>query len=648
MNYAFVTAALVFLSAALEAAPKRTFEVNASIDPCEDFYEYACSKTEQAYKLREDRSQHVFSFNDSSDSILEAKKSYVAGLNSPKNQRQRKIRSIYAACMNEKERKAFEKEYVNATLRFIKSIPTLEKLQDFFGAQAVRGEEFSPIAFGQIQNLDDPSRYDVYLLSNWLSLPERTYYEKEDVIHDLISVAKDFFDVLKEPNAQQRAESVVQFQIDVSKTSLLPVELRDRISTKTSISKEEIEKKWPTLKLKPLLEKLPKDVIIRNLSPENFTWLQDSVAKVPLQVVKDAFLLRLLPEYMDAAYPTFYKKAFEFRQKHLGGPNQRPKKNEECTNFLMDNYGMELDSELLPTLFSGFPEARITALTERIRKAVSEGIEQSSWLSAPAKKEALDKIQKAHLHLVKPKSEKDWNFLPEGKFSDRIHYENLRMLNKLRTQQKFAKILGKRNPAEWEMGPLEINAYYSPSDNKFVLPIGILQPPFFDKSANDAEILGGIGSIIGHELGHAIDDKGSKFNAQGKLVRWMSDSDLEEFNRLAAKLRNQLDESELAGHLKIGEFIGDLVGVTFAYKAAFPPADKSVGNRKDFFLQYARVWCAVTRPQFAELLKKIDPHPPGKFRVNGTLVHLKEFQDAFKCKDGSKMTLKEKERVRVW
>ncbi|MBQ49222.1 MAG: hypothetical protein CMP10_17725 [Zetaproteobacteria bacterium] len=198
------------------------------------------------------------------------------------------------------------------------------------------------------------------------------------------------------------------------------------------------------------------------------------------------------------------------------------------------------------------------------------------------------------------------------------------------------------------MGPLTVNAYYSAADNKFVMPIGILQPPFFDPDKPTEINLGAVGSVIGHELGHGIDDKGAKYDFSGRLNQWMPNKDLKEFKLRGKKMISQFDKIGHNGELTLGENIGDLTGLSFAYDAAFPKGKGDKKVKQDFFLQYARVWCSVTRPKYDERMLKVDSHSRGWARVNEQVKHQKGFQEAYTCKKGDAMFLSPSQQIRIW
>ncbi|RZA12518.1 MAG: M13 family peptidase, partial [Proteobacteria bacterium] len=214
--------------------------------------------------------------------------------------------------------------------------------------------------------------------------------------------------------------------------------------------------------------------------------------------------------------------------------------------------------------------------------------------------------------------------------------------------RSFAELKEKRNRMRWYMGPLTINAYYSAEDNQFVMPVGILQYPFYDPNLSEITNLGAVGAVIGHELGHGIDDQGAQMDADGKLRQWMSDKDVKNFQSRGKKFISQFDKAGHNGKLTLGENIGDLTGVTFAYRAAFPEGKGTVQQKKDFFTQYARVWCGVQRPKFTEQRLKTDPHSLGWARVNEQVKNQPAFAEAFSCKKGDKMVLDPKDIVKIW
>ena len=252
------------------------------------------------------------------------------------------------------------------------------------------------------------------------------------------------------------------------------------------------------------------------------------------------------------------------------------------------------------------------------------------------------------LHLVKPDRLEDWDFKPVASYSPTRAIHNDIVLSKKLREKMFSELADKRNKNKWWMSPLTVNAYYSPSDNKFVLPQGILQYPFFDQNLSDVANLGAMGVVIGHELGHGIDDKGAKYDSKGGLNQWMTKQDMDNFKKRGFYLVDQFSKVGHDGELTLGENIGDLTGLTFAYDAAFSQRKSSQAEKKEFFVQYARLWCGKIRKAYVKKLLKTDPHSLGWERVNQQVVHQGGFYEAFSCKKGDKMYLENSKRIKIW
>jgi putative endopeptidase len=408
------------------------------------------------------------------------------------------------------------------------------------------------------------------------------------------------------------------------------------------------------LKLGRILKRIPASTQFRNLEPETLEFLNAQLATAPVGVLKDFLIFHSAKDFMDDAYPEYFKKAFEFGRKNLGGPEKRPDRQERCTRMAMSNFGREMDAELLPILFPDFPEPKVVALAENIRGSILAGLKDNQWLSPQGRAGAIRKLKKAELLLVKPHTDDEWDFTPPAQYSPTARYANSLLLRKNLIEKEIREYGEKRNRRRWLMGPLTINAYYMPMDNTFVLPNGILQYPFYDPNLPVETNVAAIGSVIGHELGHSIDDKGSKYDENGKLHNWMSPKDLKEFERRGGQFVARFEKIGHNGKLTLGENTADHVGLTFAYRAAFgkdgatDKSSKRIDEDKAFFTQFARAWCQVVRPKYREMLLKTDPHASGEARVNEQVRHQLGFQEGFACKPGDAMYLSPDDRIRVW
>jgi len=633
---------------------KREFPVDESHPPCVNFHDYVCSKVESSFKLRDDRSRHMFAFDDSSERLLLKKRDFLKNLKKDKNlsSRGEGLKNNFAACMNEKAGAAEERLWIRQLKKEIDEIQTIEKLISYLNENVEKGRP-TLLGMGEAENSKEPTKYDLYLGISFMELPDHSYYAKDDLMNAYQTLITDFFHAarpeLSKEVAMKKAQSIVQFEKEFIKIYPKNDVRRQRWSEERDLKQSDFLNTYPNLKLANLFKMIPDKTLIRLPIPESMGFYNEVLIDKNLPLLKDLIFYRFAKDNMDDAYPGFFKKAFDFRHHYFGGPEKRPVREERCTMDTMDMFAKEIDEVLLPRLYPTFPEETFKKLVEKVRKNIVNGIENNTWLSSSAKKEAKEKMANARLQLVKPINEREWDFHPDVTYSSNHRIQNMEMLTAAEFKKMLQVIAKPADKDKWSMGPLTVNAYYSRESNKFVMPLGILQPPFYSVDGSEIENLGSVGAVVGHELGHGIDDIGSKFDQTGKLNSWMKDKDLKEFSARSKKLIDQFNKIGHNGNLTLGENIGDLVGVTFAYDTAFRDnANPSVEDKRKFFESYARLWCGVIRPEYAERLLKTDPHSAGWARINEPVKHLKGFSEAYQCKEGDPMFIPEKDRVSIW
>lgn len=645
---------LAFSAPTSSAIPeKREFPVNSEINPCEDFHKYVCSKVESSFKLREDRSLHMFAFSDSRERLLEVKKKFMRELPLKKDlePRTQQIRDLYLSCMNAPEKAKTEKAFVVSLVKEVEKIKTAEDLLRFSHSNIRKGYG-SFVSLSGSNNLDDSNKMDAILYSSLMQLPDHKYYEQKDLMAEYEKLLELFFKTIypkiSKKESQEKAKALIAMELDFIKIYPNSATRRQRWSEKRVSTQDEIQKKFPQLQLDLVLYKVPEATLVNTPIPESLEFLNAEFSKRPLSLWKDLYLYRTLAEQMDDAYQKVFKAGFNFEKKFFGGPAVRPDRQERCTNLVTNYFQKELDAALVTKVFPKFDESKIQEVAQRIRESIIEGVKANTWLSKEGKKEALAKISTARLQLVQPHTDKEWDFVPLKTYKPNQFIENIITYNEARYEKNIQELQEPANKDSWGMGPLTVNAYYSSNENKFVLPIGILQYPFYDKDGSIVENLGAVGTVIGHELGHSIDDSGSKYDSQGRLKQWMTTKDIMEFNLRGQKLIEQFAKAEHDGKLTLGENVADLVGLTFSYNAAFPKGEGSLEDKKKFFTAYGRLWCSTVRPDYAQLLKKTDPHSAGSARINEQVKHQPGFAEAFQCKENDKMTLPPKERAKIW
>jgi putative endopeptidase len=323
--------------------------------------------------------------------------------------------------------------------------------------------------------------------------------------------------------------------------------------------------------------------------------------------------------------------------------------------------GMALGQLYVAHNFPAASKQRAQELVDNLRAAYKTRIENLPWMSGATKQKALEKWATFVPKIGYPDKWRDWSGLA---LTPDQYYANVQAADKFNYDYEVAKIGKPVDRSEWGMTPQTVNAYYNAQQNEIVFPAAILQPPFFDAKADDAINYGGIGAVIGHEMGHGYDDQGSKFDAQGNNVNWWTDADRKAFEARTAILGAQFDGYEplpgkhVNGQLTMGENIGDLGGLNAAYTALQvalsknpTEADSKIdGYTQDqrFFLNWARVWRGSIRPEAQITLLNTDPHAPAQFRAIGAPSNMPEFAQAFQCKPGDAMVRSPDTQVKIW
>ncbi len=633
---------------------KRDFTLNKEVNACENFHEYVCSNVENNFKLRDDRSAHTFAFDDSDERILEKKKTFFKNIDKEKklSPRSQQLKDYYKACMNKPEAINEEKALVKNLIKEVAGIKSMEDLIKL-SRNNMTNEKWSLIGYDILPNTDNPKIYDMTFDVGLMGLPEHSYYDNAELVGEYKNLMAEFLNTLypkgSKEDHQKRAQAIVDFEKKFRVAYPLPAAFRQRYTQPRKITRVEFLKKTSVLQLGEFFEKNVPDIVqLRDFIPESFEFIQKEINADNLQVLKDMYAYRSARDFMDDAYPELFNKRWAFRYKFLGGPISRSDRQERCTSGVMGAFSRELDIEMLPRLFPNFPKDKMIEVAERIRASILIGIEKNKWLSSESKKGALEKIKTAKLQLVQPTTDREWDFKPILKYSPKKPYANAIKLTLAGHERTLKKLREGVNQEAWGMGPLTVNAYYSPDKNKFVLPIGILQYPFFVTEGDIIENLGAVGAVVGHELGHSIDDEGSKFDSEGKLRQWMSDSDIKKFQERGAKMLQQFEKIGHNGSLTQGENIADLVGLTFAYNAAFPEGKGEVTDKQKFFVAYARVWCNEMRDKTKEMQLKTDPHSLGFARINEQVKHQAGFHEAFSCNKNNKLYLDPKNQIQIW
>ena len=547
------------------------------------------------------------------------------------------------------------------------AIATIQDKSALLPAMALLQKAGVPGVLAGFVNTDakKSDRYIVYLNQSGLGLPDESYYRdpKFEKIRDayVAHVAK-MFALAKIADPDKAAARVMAVETRLAKGHWDRVRNRDATKTYNKVTRADLQTLAKGIDLNPWFALLgikgTDDVVVRQ--PSYLTAMAEAIEAVPLDDWKAYLTWKILNDRAPLLSKAFVDENFDFYGKTLSGtPELRPRWKRGVST-VEGSLGEAAGKLYVAKHFPPAAKTRMQALVKNLMAAYRVDIEALDWMSKETKAEALKKLDKFEPKIGYPDKWRDYSGL-EIQRDDLVG--NARRSAAFELAYNLNKLGKPVDRQEWGMTPQTVNAYYNPGKNEIVFPAAILQPPFFDLEADDAVNYGGIGAVIGHEVGHGFDDQGSKYDGDGNLKDWWTESDRKEFDKRSKMLIEQYNAFEPAqlpgqhvnGALTIGENIGDLGGLTIAYKAYTialdgkdaPKLDGLTGPQR-LFIGWAQVWRAKYRD--AEMSRRLatDPHSPAEFRCNGVIRNLKEFHDAFGVKEGDKLWLAPDKRVRIW
>jgi putative endopeptidase len=514
------------------------------------------------------------------------------------------------------------------------------------------------------------SRYVIGLDQGGLTMGDRDYYLKDDPRTQKIRAAyqaymQQVFGLLGDnPAATQRnAATVERLEKRLATASKTRVELRDPQANYNQLPLAEAARRYPALQLPQLLaaRQLGKAQEVVVGQPAFFDEVNNVLKTEPLadlQTYMRWHLVRSVASTLPAAY---VDASFRYNQVLTGAKQQttRWKRVQAATDgTLGEAFGQLYVDKAFP------PAAKQKALemVANIKASMAEHIQTNTWMSAPTKAEALKKLNALRVKIGYPDQWKDYSALPISRES---YLKNVLAARLWESHREAARFGGPVDHTEWGMTPPTINAYYNPPLNEIVFPAGYLQPPFFDPKADDAVNYGAIGGVMGHEMTHGFDDQGRQYDSQGNLRDWWTPQDAAEFTKRAAVVGRQydafspLDSVHVNGKLTMGENLADFAGLTVVHGALEKQLQQRYGNgprpqydgfspEQRFFLSWAQLRRTNIRPEALRQQIQTDPHSPGQYRTIGPIMNMPQFQAAFGCKEGDKMTRSAADRAVIW
>ncbi|HTW31625.1 MAG TPA: M13 family metallopeptidase, partial [Candidatus Sulfotelmatobacter sp.] len=544
-------------------------------------------------------------------------------------------------------------------------IASISSKTDLAGVTATMIDDNVLFDFGSQQDFRDANQVIAAADQGGLGLPDRDYYTKEDakskeLRQSYLAHVQKMFELLgdKPAAAASEAQTVMRIETELAKGSMTRVERRDPKALDHKLTTAELEKIAPDFGWQLYFAKVgvPSLSSLNVASPNFFKALNGELDKESLADWK--VYLRWHLVHADAPHlsSAFVNENFAFYGKTLRGQQQLQPRWKRCTEAVDGYLGEALGQAYVAKYFP--PEAKQEAqkMVKEIEAAMQQDISNLTWMSPATKEQALIKLHGVANKIGYPDKWRDYSKLEIVRGDELGNVERARLFEFNRQLAKIGKPVDR---GEWGMTPPTVNAYYDPQMNDINFPAGVLQPPAFDPKSDAAPNYGDTGGTIGHELTHGFDDEGRQFDAQGNLRDWWTPEDAKQFQQRADCISNQysgytiIDDIKINGKLTLGEDVADLGGLILAYMAwkddtkgqTLDPIDGLTPDQR-FFVGYGQSWCGQTRDETKRLRATVDPHSPEKYRTNGVVSNMPEFQEAFHCKADAPMV--NKNRCRVW
>lgn len=643
--------------------------MDTSVKPTEDFFTYVNGNW---YKNTEIPSDKVSwgSFNELRDETDNASLEILNKIltdSFEKGSEGQKIQALYSSYIDWNTRNALGLSPIKADLAKVDAISNLKQFQSYLNEATKTGD--NPFYGWRVgSDLKNSDMNAVYLGGPALGLGKDYYQKKSEANTATIAKYTEFagklFATLGSKNPAKSASEVVAFENQLANYLLTNEEGRDanlRYNPKT------------IAELKTLVKNVDLPTYLTNVGVNTdrvivgelkyYQNMDKFITEKNLPLLKEYMKMHLLRGNLGNLNQEMDDLNFDFYSKYLQGQKEQRPMEKRGLSLINGILGEAFGKLYVEKYFPAEAKSQMVTYVDYIRKAFDKRIGDLDWMSADTKVKAKEKLSKFTVKIAYPDKWKDYSKLQMASPKDGGSlYGNLLNLSKWNYEKNLAKIGKPVDKTEWGMSPQTVNAYYSSTNNEIVFPAAILQPPFFNFKADPAVNFGGIGAVIGHEISHGFDDGGSRFDGDGNLKNWWTESDRTNFDKKVAQLAAQYDTYEpvkgsfVNGKFTSGENIGDLGGVSVAYEAlqmylkdhGNPGKISGFTQDQRFFMSWATVWRTKSTDQYMQNQVKTDPHSPGYFRSFAPLLNVDAFHNAFGTKPGDKLYKAPEDRIRIW
>ena len=642
-----------------------TASMDTNVDPCTDFYTYSCGGWMKKNPIPPDQSNWgaYSKLQDDTLAQLRGLLESAAKGGAGRTANEQKIGDYYAACMDEGAVEALGTKPLAPTLAEILALKDKRELAAWVAAVPDASIYF--FRYHSSQDFRDSTQQIAWVDQGGLGLPDRDFYfnadaKSVDLRKAYVAHVQKTLELLGDaPEAARReAETVMRIETALAAGSQTRVARRDPHNLDHTMRVRELSASAPAFDWPRFFAKTgtPGVESLNVASPEFVKALDAELKKESLADWKDYLRWHLARSQAQYLSSPLLKEHFNFYGKTLQGLEEMEPRWKKCVNGVDGDLGEALGQVYVEKYFSADAKQRALKMVKEIQVAMEQDIQQLPWMSDATKKKALEKLHGVANKIGYPDKWRDYgklqvlagDYAGNGNRGTRFEYE-----------RDLGKIGKPVDRGEWDMTPPTVNAYYDPQMNNINFPAGVLQPPLFDAAADDAPNYGDTGGTIGHELTHGFDDQGRQFDATGNLKDWWTPGDGKEFEKRAACISEQysgytiVDNIRINGKLTLGEDTADLGGLLLAYRAwqeatrdeKLEPVEGLTPEQR-FFIGYGQSWCTNERDEVKRLRATTDPHSPERYRANGVVSNMPEFQEAFHCKADAAMV--KRDRCRVW
>ncbi len=646
--------------------------LDTKVRPQQDFYEYACGGWMKNNPLKPEFARYG-TFDVLRENNQKQLNDLITEVSKGKNEQgsvQQKIADLYNLGMDEKTLNAQGNTPIQSDLQAIAAISTREQLM----AKLVELHTMQIAPFFSFFGESDFANSDMnigWLYQAGLGLGERDYYLDQDErsqeirtkyiehVGKMLTLAG--YDQITNTNADELANQIFELELRLAQVSMDKHTQRDPEKIYNKISVAELKKIAPDMNWTAYFAAANlTDMKELNVPQPDFMKAVSGMLKgEDLGLLKAYFAWNYI--YAAAGYLSddFVTQNFEFYGKVISGREEQRPRWKRAVDVVNSALGEAMGQAYVAKYFPAESKERMLTLVKNLELALGDRISKLEWMSDATKAKAYEKLSTFHVKIGYPDKWRDYSKLEVNKSES--YWENILRSNRFDFEYLMSEVNKPVDKDKWLMFPQTVNAYYNPSTNEICFPAGILQPPFFNKDADDAVNYGAIGVVIGHEMTHGFDDQGCKYDAKGNLKNWWTASDAKNFDDRTAVLVNHFNQIEVMpgmmadGKFTLGENIADNGGIQVAYVALHKALGDSVPAPIDgfsadqrFFISYATLWATNIRDKEIERLTKIDVHSLGRWRVNGTLPHIDAFEKAFNVQPGDGMYLEPEKRADIW